>query len=172
VTLADVLAVVSGLAIGGAGFACLSIILSTLMPGAIARAGARASGRAGRCAALGLFLFLASTVLWGTLLKIPSPLARLAAILTILAGLSMAVLGGAALAAELGRRSRGAGGALALRNDVLRGVLLLEGAALLPIVGWFVVLPAAFFVSLGAGFHAALRRRAPEAAIPAPVPQA
>ena len=171
-TLADVLAVVSGLAIAGAGFACLSIILSTLMPSALARAGARAAARPGRCAVLGLFVFLASGVVWGTLLKIPSPLARLAAILAILAGLSVAVLGGAALATELGRRGRGAASAPPSREDVLRGVFLLEGAALLPIVGWFVVLPAAFFVSLGAGFHAALRRRAPDAAIPAPVPQA
>lgn len=163
-TLADVLAVLSGLAIAGAGFASISVILSLFAFGAVERAGLRVAHRPVRSLGLGMLLFLAVLIAAGNLLKVPSTLARLAAIGTVLAGFSLAVLGGAAVAATLARRSRASGeGPLGLR-DLLRGVFLLESAVLLPIVGWFVVLPAAFFVSLGAGLHAVLRRGSPRAA--------
>jgi len=169
-TLADVLAVISGLALAGAGFACLSVILSLLMPAALERAGARAGERPGVSASLGLLVFFGSLVVWGTLLKVPFPPARLLAVAGILAAFCLAALGGAGLASRLGRAYAGKTGAATTIDDVLRGVFLLEGAALLPIVGWFVVLPAAFLVCLGAGFHAFVSRRAPRgAAAPAPL---
>jgi hypothetical protein len=171
-TLADVLAVISGLALAGAGFACLAVILSLLKPGALERAGGRAIERPVVSASLGLFVFFASTVVWGALLKIPFPPARLLAVAGILSAFCLAALGGAGLASRLGRAYAGRTGSTASLDDVLRGVFLLEGAALLPIVGWFVVLPAAFLVCLGAGFHAVLRRRSPQAAAAATVPQA
>jgi len=162
-TLADVLAVISGLALAGAGFACLAVILSLLMPGALERAGARAGERPVLSAGLGLLIFFASTVLWGSLLKVPFPPARILAVAGILAVFCFAALGGAGLASRLGRSYSGTRSAAAL-DDVLRGVFLLEGAALLPIVGWFVVLPVSFLVCLGAGFQASVSRRAPRAA--------
>lgn len=170
-TLADVLAVISGLALAGAGFASLAVILSLLKPRALERAGARAIERPVVSASLGLLIFFASTVVWGTLLKVPVPPARLLAVAGILTMLCLAALGGAGLASRLGRAYAGRTGPATSLDGVLRGVFLLEGAALLPIVGWFVVLPAAFLVCLGAGFHAALWRRTPQAAAAAPVPQ-
>ena len=170
-TLADVLAVLSGLAIAGAGFASISVILTLFASGAVERAALRVAHRPGRALGLGMLLFLAVVIGAGNLLKVPSPLARLAAIGIVLAGFSLAVLGAAAAAATLARRSRASGeGPLGLR-DLLRGVFLLETAVLLPIVGWFVVLPTAFFVSLGAGLHAVLWRSSPRPA-PVAVPQA
>jgi len=163
-TLADVLAVISGLALGGAGFACLSVILSLLAPRAVQRAGARATERPFLSAGLGLLIFLGSAVVWGTLWKIPFPPARLLAVAGILAGFCFAALGGAGLASTLGGAYAGRTGAAATRDDVLKGVFLLEGAALFPIVGWFVMLPAAFLVCLGAGLHVAVTRAVPQAA--------
>lgn len=170
-TLADVLAILAGLSIVGVGFACLAAILGMLVPNALGRAEARAAERPWRSLVLGLLVFLGALVLFGGLVK-SGGAARLAAAAVVLAGLSLAVLGGAAMASRLGRRSRRDETRPASPDDLLRGVLLLEGAALFPIVGWFVVLPAAFLVSLGAGFHAAIRRRAPGAAVTAPLPQA
>ncbi len=170
-TLADVLAALAGLAIAGAGFASISVILSLFVPNAVERAGARIANRLARSLGLGLLLFLGVLILAGSLLKVPFPLARLAAIGAILGGFSLAVLGGAAMAATLARRSRASVEAPVGLRDLLRGVFLLETAVLLPIVGWFVVLPAAFLISLGAGFHAVLRRGVPAATAAAPVPQ-
>ena len=58
-TLADVLAVIAGLSIAGAGFASMSVILSLFAPGAVERAGGRIADRMGRSFLLGLLLFLA-----------------------------------------------------------------------------------------------------------------
>jgi len=49
---------------------------------------------------------------------------------------------------------------------MLRGALLLESAALLPLVGWFVVLPAALLLSLGAGIGTVLFRAPASLATP------
>ena len=97
--------------------------------------------------------------------------AHLAAVAFVLCGFSLAVLGGVAMASALARRARAGDAAdapLTLR-DLLRGVFLLETAVLLPIVGWFVVLPTTFLISLGAGFHSVLRRHAPASGVTAPV---
>ena len=166
-TLADVLAALAGLAIAGAGFASVSLILSLLAPNAVERAARRIAGRPGRALATGTLLVLALLITAGTFLKVASTLARLAGIGAILFSLSLAVLGGAGMATALARRLRApAAGAPSIR-ELLRGVFVLESAALLPIVGWFVVLPSAFLISLGAGVHAVLRRASPAEA-PAP----
>jgi hypothetical protein len=169
-TLADVLAVLAGLAIAGGGFASLSLILSLLAPGAVDRAAERVARRPGRSLGLGLLMLLAVLVFAGSVLKVPSPLARLAGLAAVLFGLSLAVLGGAGMAATLAKRLRGpSAGALGVR-EMLRGVFVLESAVLLPILGWLVVLPSAFLISLGAGLHALLRRGSP-AAVTAPAAQ-
>jgi hypothetical protein len=169
-TLADVLAVVSGLSIAGAGFASMSVILSLFAPRAVERARGRIANRMGRSFLLGLLLFLAVLTVAGRLLKAAWPGAHIAALALILCGFSLAALGGVAMASALARRARAGSAAevpLTLR-DLLRGVFLLETAVLLPIVGWFVLLPTTFFISLGAGLHSALRRGASASAVTAP----
>jgi hypothetical protein len=151
-TLADVLTAVAGLAIAGAGFASMAIILALVMPGTVERATARIANRKGLSFTLGLLGLFALLTLAGRLLKAPSPPARLAALVLILGGLATALLGGVALARALARKLRATEGPLGLR-DLLRGVFLLETAVLLPIVGWLVVLPIAFLISLGAGLQ-------------------
>jgi hypothetical protein len=151
-TLADVLTAVAGLAIAGAGFASMAIILALVMPGTVERATVRITNRKGLSFTLGLLGLFALMTLAGRLLKAPSPPARLAAVTLVLGGLSTALLGGVALARALARRLRATDGPLGLR-DLLRGVFLLETAVLLPIVGWLVVLPIAFLISLGAGLQ-------------------
>lgn len=150
-TLADVLAVAAGLAIACAGFASLSVILAVLFPGAVARARHRAEARPGLSVGLGALYAFASAIAGSAFLKAPAPPLRGGAILVFLAAATLAVLGGAGLSGALGQRSRGSAAAPAGIRDMLRGALLLESAALLPLVGWFVVLPAAILLALGAG---------------------
>ena len=162
-TLADVLAVVAGLAIVGSGFASTSVVLSLLFPRAVGRACGRLEERLGRSLLLGLLLLMTLVLGIGRLLQAAPAPAHLAAIAALLGGFSLAVVGGAGLAASVGRRSRvGAEGPVGVR-DLLRGAILLEGAVLLPLVGWFVVLPVALLASLGAGFLTVFRRGSPRA---------
>jgi len=175
-TLADVLAVAAGLAIAGAGFASLSVILGVLFPRAVARARFRAEARPGRSVALGAGFAFASAIVGSAFLKAPAPPLQGGAILVFLTAATLAVLGGAGLSGSLGRRARGApsdGSASSIR-DMLRGALLLESAALLPLVGWFVVLPTAVLLSLGAGIATVLFRtpRPVEPTSPATAPAA
>jgi hypothetical protein len=151
-TLADVLTAIAVLAIAGAGFASMALILSLFAPAAVERAASRMSKRRGLSLALGLLSLFGLISLVGSLLKVASPLARLVAVFLILGGLTVALLGGVALARTLARQARATDGPLGIR-DLLRGVFLLETAVLLPIVGWFVVLPISFLLSLGAGFQ-------------------
>jgi hypothetical protein len=151
-TLADVLTAIAGLALAGAGFASMAVILALVMPATVERATARIANRKGLSFALGLLALFALMTLAGRLMKTPSPPARLAAFVLILGGLATALLGGVALARALARRLRETEGPIGLR-DLLRGVFLLETAVLLPIVGWLVVLPIAFLISLGAGLQ-------------------
>jgi len=167
-TLADVLAVLAGLAIAGAGFGSVSLILSILAPALVARSAERIERRPGRSLGIGLLLLLAILISAGAFLKVPSPFARLAGIGAILLGLSLAVLGGAGMAAALGRRLRGADPRALNIREMLRGVFLLESAVLFPIVGWFVVLPAALLVALGAGLGATFRPGSSPVAAAAP----
>jgi hypothetical protein len=151
-TLADVLAVAAGLAIAGAGFASLSVILSVLAPRAVARARDQAERRPGRSIFLGLAAAVATALTVGAFLEAPAPPLHAGAVLALLAALALAVLGGAGLAGALGvRATEGSGPRPVSVRDLLRGALLLESASLLPLVGWFVVLPAALLLSFGAG---------------------
>jgi hypothetical protein len=69
-----------------------------------------------------------------------------------LAFMALAVLGTALLTGRHGSRAQ-----RAMPGTFLRGGVVLELAAGLPVVGWFLVLPAAFLTSLGAAVFALLR---------------
>jgi hypothetical protein len=104
--------------------------------------------------AVGAIAVIATAVVAGAFLNAPAPPLHAGAIFATLSALAFAVLGGAGLSAALGVRAAnrgGSGGGPAGIQDLLRGALLLESAALLPLVGWFVVLPASLLLALGAG---------------------
>lgn len=149
-TLADVLAVAAGLAIAGAGFASLSVILSVLLPRAVSRARDQAERRPGRSVAIGALAAVTTAIAAGAFWRAPAPPLHVGAVFTILFALGLGVLGGAGLSAALGLRAVQGSGPAGVR-DLLRGALLLESAALLPLVGWFIVLPASLLLALGAG---------------------
>jgi hypothetical protein len=157
-TLADVLAVVSGLALGGAGFASFSIVLLLISPRTVDRAAAKASERPGRSLLSGVAAFLLLFVGVTGLLKAPGGPKPFVALVFLLGALTLAAIGGAGLAAGLGRRWRKSSGEARL-TDVALGALLLEGAAALPLVGWFVVAPAALLFALGTGLRTVLFRQ-------------
>lgn len=159
-TIADVLATVVALFLLGLGFGAFGLILDLFVPSLVERAARHVSERPLSSFFLGLGLLLAVLVTSAVLVKAPLPPARLAAIGLLLAGLTLAALGGTGLALHIGRRYREAAKLDPSPRDLFRGTVLLESAVAFPIVGWFVVFPVAFLVTLGAGLRSLFTPRA------------
>jgi hypothetical protein len=151
-TLADVLAVVSGLALAGAGFASFSVVLLLFFPRTVDRAAVKVAERPGRSLLLGTLAFLLLFLGVAAMLKAPGGPKPFAAVVLLLTALTFAAVGGAGLAVRIGQRWRKTTEQPRLR-DVAIGALLLEGAAVLPLVGWFVLAPAMLLVALGTGLR-------------------
>jgi len=85
--------------------------------------------------------------------------------------LALALLGSAGLSLLLADRMRAEDRRLRPLAALGKSSLLLIGAGLIPIAGWFALFPALLFVSLGAGLIAVLDRRPrqAEAAVTAPL---
>ena len=66
----------------------------------------------------------------------------------------MAALGGAAIAQIAGERIGSVGSHMAPFAQRTRAVALFVGAGLTPVVGWFVVTPAAALIGIGAAVNA------------------
>ncbi len=150
-TIADVFAVVVGLALLCGGLAALAVLLQTLFPNAIARAADHAGNRPVRMGFLGGFAFVfffLSIVIAG---KLPG-IGHLFALTVLLTGLSTAMLGGAGVIRRLSEKlpqNQHSNGFIGL----LQSAAILELTFLIPFVGWFVILPATFAVMLGTGLR-------------------
>lgn len=152
-TIADVLAGIVALTLLGLGFGSLAITFSLVFPRAVERAAEHVSAHPRSSFVAGLGTLAAVLLLSGILLKVPSAPARLLGLGFLLATLTVATLGGTGLAVQLGRRLRDPGKDAPSTRDLIGGALLLESAVAFPIVGWFVVFPIAFLVTLGAGLR-------------------
>jgi hypothetical protein len=155
--IADVLAAVAALIVVGIGFPALLMLMSLCFPVAVERASLHVGVRPVRALAQGVAAFVALTVAAGVLKNL-GPLGPLAAFLTFLCGLSLAMLGAAGVARHLAgayRRQE-----TAHPRDVFLGGVLIEMTSAVPLVGWFVVLPVSLLMMLGAGCAVVLRRRA------------
>lgn len=73
--------------------------------------------------------------------------------------LTLASVGGAGMAALLGERLRAEGGTYTPAGALLRGAVALELAVIVPVIGWFVILPLGTVAMLGAATGALLRPR-------------
>lgn len=151
-TLADVLAALFGLVILSAGYAATALSLGLLSPGRVERSAGLMRKRPVGTLLAGLGALVGFLVVAAVLGRIPNPLSKLLALLVILTGLTLAASGASGLASLLGQRYRSAVGGEARIGDIPRGALLAGAAALLPIVGWLVILPVGFLLSLGAGW--------------------
>jgi hypothetical protein len=128
-----------------------------LFPGRVAAAHARVARTPGRTFAMGLAGITGSAVPILVLFSQPGgPVSMMGAILTVLA-LTFATLGSAGIASvmaeRLGARSEPAMSAPAA---YLRGVVALELAAAVPVLGWVVFVPIALIFSMGAAIFAVL----------------
>lgn len=146
----------------------LLVAWALLLPDLVGRARLRLAHTPGQCFGLGigwLFVFL---VPLRVLFAVPGGGVALGwfGIVTLLAAASV---GAAGLAALMGERLRLGGLAASPPGATLRGAVALELAAIIPLIGWLVVLPIVVLCALGAvGF--ALLRWLPRPAGPPPLP--
>lgn len=145
--LGVVLAIFGTLLALGVAVPGLLLAWALLLPAAVARARSAAELRPGRCLLAGLALALSGAAIILPLLAAAGPLQALGWLALALL-LAAASLGAAGLAALMGERLRGRASLSAA--DMVRGAVALELAAVVPVVGWFVVLPVVALIGLGA----------------------
>jgi hypothetical protein len=160
VSMADVYAVFGTMLALGMAFPGLLTGSWLLFPQAVGRSRARIVATPFRCFFLGVGSVLVMAIPVTILNALPLGLAKLAAALLVFGAFGVATLGAAAVAVELGDRIRvQAAPSLSGIGAVVRGAIILELAAVFPLVGWFLLIPAVLLTGFGAGVFALLRWR-------------
>jgi hypothetical protein len=157
--MADILAIVSGLTILGVAFPALWIILRLTFPAVVERASQCAGSKPGSALLKGLLAFILIFLLAVVLGKNPHGLSKFFSLLVLLTGLSLSMLGGAGLVDHLAGRFKKLTGTDHPILELFSSAILIELASVLPLVGWFVVLPVTFLIMLGSGCEALLKQR-------------
>ena len=150
-TMADILAVISGLIIIGLGFPALFIILTITFPQAVERANLTISTKPLRTIARGLLTFIALALIFIITSHAHFGLFKLFNLFIVLGALTLAMLGGAGLANHLAYRYSALSNSRQSARNLFFSALLVELALVLPLIGWFVLLPITFLLMLGAG---------------------
>lgn len=101
-----------------------------------------------------LIVFLIPIVLF---FNIPGSFAQFLGFMGVFVGISFASIGAAGLSKLLGGRLRKNDTSLTDTSATLRGAVVMELAAVVPVIGWFIFLPLAFIASLGAATFALLK---------------
>ena len=128
----------------------LLVVLALLMPGVVSRSAGRLSRTPGKCLVLGIPV-AAAFFLW---IAITSPVnfgpVKATAFAAGLTGLGLGIIGAAGFARHIGQRLGAVSGPKSEITHLVRGALVFELACFFPIVGWFLFLPLAGALSLGA----------------------
>lgn len=156
--MADVYAVFGTLLALGIAFPGLLTGSWLAFPETVARAGARITATPFRSFFLGVGGVLVTAIPVAILNAMPFGLAKFLSVLLVFGAFGVATLGAASLAVHLGDRLRDqAAPSLTRAGAVVRGSVVLELAAVFPLVGWFLVIPGVLLMGFGAGLFALLR---------------
>jgi hypothetical protein len=165
-TIGDVLAVIAAVSLLGASWAATLLLAALAFPERTLRAQQRVEAAPGACLLRGLLALLVIGLPALALGQSPAGPVRLVAG-ALWAGLAaIAALGGAGVVRLLGERIESAGTQMPPFAALTRATLLFVTAGFLPLVGWFLVVPAAALVSLGGGFCVLRAPRKPRPARP------
>jgi hypothetical protein len=154
--MADVAAVFGTLLAMGIAFPGMLAAWWLLFPSAVGRAKQRFTRTPGRCFALGMAIVGVLVVPLGVLFTLPGP-GQLIGFIVLLTVLGAATIGAAGIAATMGERLLQRTPTLSPFAAFVRGAIALELAAAFPFVGWFIFIPIALIMSLGATAFALLR---------------
>ena len=172
--MADVFAVFGTLLALGIALPGMLLTWRLLWPNLVDRAQQRIGQTPWACFALGMFLLGFYLVPVLILFNVPLPGAQLMGFIALFLLMAAASVGGAGLAALLAHRLQAAGVHTSAAGATIRGAVALELAAIFPVIGWFVFIPLAFVMSLGATAFALLRwvpRQTSKATLPAAAPR-
>jgi hypothetical protein len=141
----------------------LSVLGSILLASAcfgrfVERSALAASGRPLRSLAIGLPLLAGGLFSSAALLQGGGPLAKLLGTLVATSLTAACIVALASIALHVGSSLSSNAQESPLFRRVMRGALVVELAAMLPIFGWFVVLPLAVATGLGAAARTLLSR--------------
>ncbi|HVK02293.1 MAG TPA: hypothetical protein VM490_02365 [Armatimonadaceae bacterium] len=166
-TFGDVLIVVAGILATAATLWAAIVVFSLIFIAKAQAAAERLERRPGATLGVGASIFVFIGLLVAVLANSPGKaLAWLPSILL----LALAVLGSSGIAVLVSQRIRRADEHLSAFASVGRAAALMVAAGMMPIIGWFAILPVALLYSLGAGWHALVVRPAPVPASHAPEP--
>ena len=169
--MADISTIFGILLTLGIAFPGLLTAFWLLFPSAVERARARLEYTPWKTFWAGAVVLIAVTIPIVILIAIPLAPAKVLGVSLLALALSIACIGAAGLAARVAEQLRAGSSSLSSGAAFVRGALALELAAFFPMLGWFVVLPVAFIVSLGATFFA-LFRWSPRQSVQQPLPDA
>lgn len=155
-SMADVLAVISGLIIVGLAFPSLLLLITINFPQLVERTAQQTETKPIRNIFTGAAISIGLLFTLGVFAKAPGPI-KLTALSILLTGFSIAMLGAAGLVSLLAKRYENFFNAPKSLSSLAFSAIFLELAFVLPIVGWFVVLPISFFLMLGASSKALIQ---------------
>jgi hypothetical protein len=149
-TMADVFAVTFFVVGLFAALPAVGLLLQALLPRAVSRARDGVLARPGRSLLLGLPLVLLLVVAPLFALQSPSPPAKAAGMLLLLAGVALGAPGLAGLAAAVGSRLPTPADDGSPWRALVRGAVCLEIPLAIPVVGWFGLVPLGLALGMGA----------------------
>ncbi len=154
--MADVFAVFSTLLALGIALPGLLLTWQLLLPKIVERAEKRLTQTPWLCFFVGGGFLLAYLIPVIILFNLPWGGFQGLGFIATLALLAIISLGTAGLAGLMGQRLSGLGLELSPAGATIRGAVALELAAVFPLIGWFVFIPVALLLSLGAAIFALL----------------
>jgi hypothetical protein len=164
--MADILAIVGILGLVGAAQVGLVITLSLLFPARVEAASDRLEQHPWRSLLMGSGAAIVLALPVVVLLSLPAGVAKFLGWALVVGALAVSGIGASGLTRLLARRMAAQGmaepGSL---GTLVRSCLALELAVLLPMVGWFVVLPLAIAATFGVSLQS-LRRTASTSNVP------
>ncbi|MEZ0326765.1 MAG: hypothetical protein ACAH95_12760 [Fimbriimonas sp.] len=124
--------------------------------------------KAGKTLFTGLLITLAVGAVGVVLLSMPNGVVKLGGWIVLLALMALSFTGTAGLVALAGERVQRLDSGLSGYGALSRGAMFVVLPAVMPILGWFLYLPAVFCLGVGAGIRA-IRRKEVVATNPEPL---
>lgn len=137
------------------------LLAAALFPLALRRSRVAYDERSGRLTVVGAVTAIPTMLLGATLLQQgPHPLLKLLGAILVGTPVALGLAGSAGLCDRIGAGLPGDADARFPWRRVLRGGVVLSFAFVLPVIGWFVLLPWTLLTGVGASLGALRRRRA------------
>ena len=155
--MADISAIFGILLLLGILFPGMLTAYWLLFPSPVERARARLESAPWSTFWVGLGITIALVIPIIILVALPYGPAKFLGFSFMVIVLCISGLGAAGIVARMADRLSEHSGALSPFSAFLRGAVTLELAAFFPLIGWFIIIPLAIFVSIGATFFALLR---------------